>query len=639
MQRIFLYPSPKLLLVLCCFLSGHFAYAQIMPSDSSGFSGNVLQGLPPSGNSPIADTLVPARTFLPRSLDSLVYGISSRRLYRELYHLIIRNQSDSLRSRSTITHNHVIAYDGLIIRKIRIKRVNVFARSVFDTTGFSDNWFGRTGDMLHRDTRKSIIEHSLLLHAGDPLDVFLALDNERIMRELPYILDARFLVSRVPGSNDSVDLVLLTQDLWPVGFDAAIENPGTGNASVWNQNVLGFGHQFDGSLFWDAQQQDPWGYKLRYSIPNLFERFVKAEASYMNNWNMSGYDVSIAREFTTLRFKYAGAMQFTSLKTIRDIPLPDTVLSRISDSHLHGDIWFGRLFSLKRTFNSTNRSSFFLNGRLEMEEHSDGQTGLAGSLYALQDKTRFLIGTGFLRQLFLKDELIYTFGRTEEVPIGYQVEMITGFEKGTDDSRLYIGGSFSCGRYFSRFGYAHAEMGAGTYFKSGRTEQSFFLARLTSFTSLFGNNRFKFRSFYTVTYLAGFNRPEGEFTSLENNGGISGLRGEPLRGNQKFVINLETVLFSPYYVLGFRSALFAGIDFGVITRNKSTGYENAVYSGIGIGVRLRNEKLVFNTLELKLSYYPVVPASGRAKYLQAGTVQKLRLNDFFPDKPQVGDFR
>jgi hypothetical protein len=83
--------------------------------------------------------------------------------------------------------------------------------------------------------------------------------------------------------------------------------------------------------------------------------------------------------------------------------------------------------------------------------------------------------------------------------------------------------------------------------------------------------------------------------SLENNGGIYGLAGIPLRGNDKMVLNLESVVFSPLKILGFRFAFFGSVDLGIISERESLLQESRLYSGLKLGVRIRNDQLVFNT--------------------------------------------
>jgi hypothetical protein len=43
-----------------------------------------------------------------------------------------------------------------------------------------------------------------------------------------------------------------------------------------------------------------------------------------------------------------------------------------------------------------------------------------------------------------------------------------------------------------------------------------------------------------------------------------------------------------------------------------TGFRNSkVYSQIGLGVLIKNENLVFNTFQISVSFYPLIPGKGQ----------------------------
>jgi len=57
------------------------------------------------------------------------------------------------------------------------------------------------------------------------------------------------------------------------------------------------------------------------------------------------------------------------------------------------------------------------------------------------------------------------------------------------------------------------------------------------------------------------------------------------------------------------------------------------YNGLGLGIRIRNDKLVFETFEIKFSFYPGQPEDARARYWYAGSVPSLKPPNFYPGKP------
>jgi hypothetical protein len=258
--------------------------------------------------------------------------------------------------------------------------------------------------------------------------------------------------------------------------------------------------------------------------------------------------------------------------------------------------------------------------------------------YAFQNKTMVLFSTGYTYRGFRKDNMIFTFDKIEDVPFGYMFELTSGYEWNQYANRPYISADVSFGKYMVRH-YIYGQFGYGTFFHNQTLEQGTIHLQIRGFSNLNTWGMFyQNRNFFTITYLNGINRFRDEFTKLENIGGIAGLYSPSLRGNEKLVLNLESVLFSPLRLLGFRFAFFASVDLGLIKTENLKFYESTPYTGLGLGVRIRNEQLVFDTFEIKFSIYPGMPADADPMYINAGSIPRLRSNVLFPDKPAVLEY-
>ncbi|HVZ26107.1 MAG TPA: hypothetical protein VG842_08635, partial [Sediminibacterium sp.] len=107
-------------------------------------------------------------------------------------------------------------YRGRIIRNIRVRNVD-FSHSVNDTMLEVENIFSTTGNKLHPHTREKVVQRNLFFAKGDTLYPSLLADNERYLRDLSFLQDARILVNAIPGQNDSVDITVYTKDVFPAG--------------------------------------------------------------------------------------------------------------------------------------------------------------------------------------------------------------------------------------------------------------------------------------------------------------------------------------------------------------------------------------------------------------------------------------
>ena len=106
-------------------------------------------------------------------------------------------------------------YQGKIIRHIETKQFG-FGKSFTDTSKQSRYFGTRFLNSLHHNTRSWQIRNNLFIQENTSLNTYLLSENERYLRSLDYIQDARILVKEVPGSPDSVDLQVITKDLFSI---------------------------------------------------------------------------------------------------------------------------------------------------------------------------------------------------------------------------------------------------------------------------------------------------------------------------------------------------------------------------------------------------------------------------------------
>ena len=571
-----------------------------------------------------------------KSIDSLIFRGSSNRFSREIRGLLFRKPSINELIQYSPSQSHtLLAKDGKIIRRIDFKGIDMFASSIMDTALDNTSEFEVSMRKIHVNTRHKVLQNYLFFSPNEPLDVFQIIDNERILRDQPFIMDARFLVNSTPVNSDSVDLILVTQDLLPLGFGVEFSDLSTGNLSIWHQNILGYGHQVMATAFWDAVKPTRLGLDLSYRVANIAGSFASGKIEYIDKWHNKSYIIQISREFNTARFNYAGGGYFENTTLQRDFELFDTTLTDISLKINSYDFWAGRRLSLSRKIFGNISSDVFFNARFHLLSTNVEPENALNYLYQYQNKSRLFISTGMTHQGFKKDNLIYTFGRTEDVPFGYLIEFTTGVEWGQVSSRLYFAGRAAYGNYLRNSDYIFAQIRLGSFTHKHEPEQGILDLRLEYFTRIKQLNQFQYRHFITFNYIDGINRYPGEFISLAGKGGIEGLDSRSLRGYDKLSVNVETVLFSPFKLLGFRFALFGALDLGLVTSEKSILSDPEFFSGINIGMRIRNDQLVFDTFVIRFSFYPGHPADADTKYFSIGTLPRMRFNNFFPNKPEI----
>jgi len=545
----------------------------------------------------------------------------------------LMKDTHAIPSGENIFRTGLAVYNGRPVRDITITRVDIFAPSVMDTGYISSTWAERTAKALHTNTRKKVILSNLLFVKGDTVDDRLIMENEALIRNLPYIMDARFLIKAVPGS-DSVDVQLLVKDGWSMGASGAISGLGSGNASLWSQNIFGIGHNFRTTALWDNNLTPLFGYKLQYGVPTIGRSFVSLTAGHTNTYSEKSTALNIGRDFRTTGLKYAGAADVEMTSIIRDFNLRDSVLANTRSSYTIYDAWFGRMFRIYPPLNS--RPTYMsISARTANISFSEGPATSETYLSEFQDRTSLLFSLAVSRQSYRRDNYIYAFDRTEDVPSGFIFQLVSGYEWGEFKERPYLSGKLASGRYIPAFGYIHGSALYSTYYYRGIAEQSLYNLRFRYFTDYYNTGFFGFRGFATFTWEKIMNQYYGQYISLENRSGISGLRSPEMRGDEKYLLNLESDFFVSRKLAGFRSVVFLSADLGIIVRQEPEVTTRNFFSGLGIGIRIRNDQLVFDTFEIKLSFYPGTPDGANSFELRAGSVPRLRMEGFYPGKPET----
>jgi len=563
-------------------------------------------------------------------------------LTRELYDLLLNSSEKSKKAVPNVQsgESSFLLYNNSIVKSIRFKQVDVFGQSVTDTAGKASTWLEKAANKLHFKTNKRILEKNLLIKTGDPLDVIVLADNERIIRELPFIEDVRVHVIPDTPNADTVDIVIVVKDLWPVGFGAKFSAINSGEFGLWHRNIFGVGHENQHNIFWDVNGTNVLGYEGIYKISNIAGSFISSDFRYFKKEYTESYRISMQRKFFTPNVKYAGGALIDNKDTRTNIELLDTVLEDEPVHYNIYDIWFGRSFLMRNRKNllTNSRTNIMLSGRFLRKTYFSGPAYTSNSLYEFQDKTLILGSAALSKQGYFKSNLIYSFGRTEDIPFGLLLQIIGGIEFGDFCNRPYLGLSFSHGAYFWRIGYLYNRIEIGGFYNNNAFEQSIFSFNSKYFTHLIYAGRFKYRIFTDINYKIGIRRFEDEFISIENNEGITGLKSDQLKGTQRLTTDLEVIAFTPFYLIGFRFAIFGNVNIGFIGTSSDMIFSNRLYSGIGAGIRLRNEKLVFNTFQIKFTFYPAAPAGSDKEYVSVSGEKKLKPDYFFTSAPEIIDF-
>lgn len=533
-----------------------------------------------------------------------------------------------------------IPYEDKIIRNIYFRKLEPFGPTIFDTSVTQLSPAKQLGNNMHVLSQDRVLRNQLLFKKGDRLDPYLIGDNEKIIRELSFIEDARILVTPVDGSGDSVDVLVLVKDAFSIGLGWEMKDYNAGTLELFNKNIMGFGHEFHITFHWDGDKR-PWiGNEFTYIINNISRSFISSHVRYAQVFETETFEFGLDRRFITPDTKYAGAVNYQRTKTVQNIRFSDTIELPVPIKFDRTDIWIGRsIYLSSREQFGRPRANLILAGRYLNEYFYQRPPVSKNIFYDYHQKNIFLFSLGFSQHKFFRSNLIYSFGRTEDIPQGMLFNITAGPEFSEFNSRWYAGFDLSKGGFLRNAGYLYGKVSYGGYMEHiDLIERGIVRARLDYFTNLFIINRYKFRHFISIDYTRGFRRLEDEILNINDEHGIRGFKSDLVGGTQRLVVNYEAVAFSPYYLYGFRFVFFGFSDFGLIGSDLTSVFDNRLHTGLGLGVRIRNERLVFETIQIRIGYYPTLADERFPLVMNFSGEKRLSPKNFYVTRPDIVRF-
>jgi len=557
--------------------------------------------------------------------DSLKVRAEKRRLTSLLYDMIIVTPAPPGPAREKLASTKAYEeYEGRKIRNIEIIRLNAFGQDIDHPEGGTPSRAENLMNSTYTKTRRFVLSQNLLFKPGDTISSLELSDNERLLRELPYIDDSRITV--VAADSNYADIAVVVREKYPVGANLRINDIMSGRLGVFTRNFVGMGHELEVSSPYDFNKYTAPGIGFRYSINNIARTFSNLNMHISDGLGTTNIGGIFSRDFVTSETRYAWSGSVIFTRTNDGI---DTMAVPAPLRFTRQDFWAARSFMLDR--NSVTRlivAARYMHNNVFSRPNIDDF-----SYYLLQHYHSVTGSITVSSQRFINTSLIYSYGRTEDIPYGYMAELLWGRERNEFKWRNYLGGTVAYGNFFTGVGYLYAGAGISTFYNNGNTEQGLFRGSIRYFTPLARAGRSKMRTFMNLNFIRGFNRYSDECLYFRDDGLIRGFRNDSLSGNTRIALSVEPVLFIHKPVIGFRFAVFAFADAGLLSRGKFMGEDYYTVAALGAGVRIRNDQLVLNTLQIRIAWYPNSPPWSESSPITANSLIHLRPPRFEPDPP------
>ncbi len=537
-------------------------------------------------------------------------------------------------------------YQGKIIRSVTVSAVG-FNNQLNDHTPLKNSFVVKVTDALHSNSTRRVIEKNLFFKKGQPLYPLVIADNERFLREQPFLRDALITVFYSPYSNDSVDIVVLTRDVFSIGGRGGASGIDKFDAELSEENIGGSGDRFALYGLYDKERTPGYGWGAEYVKRNIKGSFI--------NW--SNGILTFDRAFNSGRMEertiYSKldkpmASRYTAVTGAAEVALNSTTNAYIGDSlyndefkysFFNVDFWVGYNIGYKggRTKDSENRLRHFVAARgfyNIFQKVPDKYVNQYNFRYA--DIKGGLLSYSLYRQNFYRTNFIYGFGRNEDVPEGVNASVITGYTNKQGYKRPYLGLELEASKFRKNGSYNSFTFKSGAYRLQNEFQDIDFLIGMDRFTKLNTLNKNWFnRNFMSVYYTRQINPFLNEPLFIQSEYGLPYVRNGLVEGETRTTFKMESVFYNLKKIAGFRFAPFVFTDFCLIQFQDEKFRQSKGYPAFGGGVRTRNENLVFGTIELRGYVFPRIPDPNMEYWkVEVSTKLRFKFNSNFIKRPE-----
>lgn len=531
-------------------------------------------------------------------------------------------------------------YEGLTIRNIYVQRLP-FGVPFTDSSKTIINTATRIVNKLHHLTYVPVIKRNLFFHKNDTIKPYLMADNERFLRQLPYLQDAEFVVVPIE-ETDSADIIVVTKDVFSLG--GAIGSLGLQHSDLElrEDNIKGSGNAAVFYAMYDAKRKPRIGLGGEYKQRNIGGSFVDGTIGYQSYFSSfqtpkeeNYYYINLLKPLTNRYVRWIYELDLSYNET-RNRYYSDSIYNADFRYNFYNvDAWFGynidaNIFS-KADENKRLRK---LIGLRMIERQTKEVPGRYATVknWEFADITGVLATVSFYRQNFYKTKYIYGFGRNEDIPEGLLFSFTGGYTIKEKEERPFFGFNIERSFFNKRNNYLSYTLRAEGYLNQKKLDDLNMLVSVNYFDHFKKIGRHWNQRFFLNFDMAKQIKPIlSEPLFMNSKFGLPEFGTNYNGGSFRTTAKAESVFYSPWSVAAFRFAPFIFGNMGVF---KPYTISPKFYTSVGAGIRTRNESFVFGTIEIKGYYFPQKDLTrGSSFRLDLSTNVNFKYRKQFINKP------
>lgn len=578
--------------------------------DSLAVKGGLLVILPDSFFVAASDTVIAtngahirlrhdpyARTKL--FYDSLAAHAGRRPLSSVLYRLFVKDNDPLRRTprNDRVREQDFTPYEGKIVRSIQTIHVPILDGDVNDTAWADTSGLGRWLNRLPQ-TRPYVLRSRRIVGVGKRVTSRRLADLERLVREFRTIRDARLYVKSAVGT-DSIDLVLATQDLFPLRMNIDYRSRDAFSLGFSDRNIAGTAVEAGLNYAYKANEEQPHSTVFTLRQLNMFNSFIDGAAYAESIGSRTAVGMSMERPYLSASLPEIGGWHVNNIN--------DRLEDSTSSDYYHLlniGAWYGHVFRLNSEIEIIPAIG------CEANLYPEGSSSFVNNDYDLGRRQAGFASLNLVRRQFLRTALVRAQGVSEFIPEGWLINMTTGRERTAVSERDYLCATLQGASFIRDAGYFAVSLSAGQYYRSGHAEDRLSRLEVLYYTPLLKWGRIRFRQFLQAGVdvagsLARYEKYTLQGVWTDAGGGVP-------EGTLRQSLALRSVFFMPWYLYGFRFSFYDILAMERIGDHGSRDNPLKNYPSVAFGLRVQNDYLAYGALSLQVKYAPAV--NGYASY-------------------------
>ncbi len=510
----------------------------------------------------------------------------------------------------------VANFEGKRINSIHIEQKH-FGTNLNNSNSFKKDLLTGFADKLHNKTNENVIRKNLFIHEEEIVDPLIIAYNEKWLRDLPFIQDARILAYSSSNDSGAVDLWVVTKDIFPFGGSFNIRNESSYTSNFSTENANDGGNSFNLIHNFDNKRdvKPSWGFD--YTLRNISGSFMDiALGSNTLSSNYSNGDLSASRYYIKgnrpllnplSKWTWGFDWNVSKNKNVYPNSWSDSLYNSSLKYELsHFDTWVGYQLFRNTHFFENHNPRYFLQLRYLNNQYTQRPLDYILQLDRnYQNIEAYLSSFTLFKQQIIRTQYLYGFGRNEDLPTGKSVVFTAGHYTREHTTQPYLGVQLENYQLLSNENFRHGNLSIGSSYVDNQIQDFRFLASIEQISKLhYLESGFKYRSIFNFSFAQTLKNKFNEALLINSIYGIPQLNKERIYGGTRIGFNWESIWYNSRSFFGFRTSPFAFMNLTYIRTVGDLIKQGEIYSSVGSGMRVRNENLLFGTIELKAFYFP-----------------------------------